>query len=137
MVAATSSSRRCLRASVWLISATSVGGPESRRGPEFWGVLVVDRGGGRLVKRAVVRRRCWSMEEVGALGVTTDLVTAGEILGMGRTKAYELVRAGAFPVPVARYGRRYVVAVAPILRVLGVDDGGRSRRSGEDSADDS
>ena len=35
----------------------------------------------------------------------TDLVTAGRALGIGRTRAYELARAGQFPVQPGRGGR--------------------------------
>jgi hypothetical protein len=65
-------------------------------------------------------QRClgWTAEAVRALGAYTDLVTAGALLGMGRTKAHELARAGRFPVPVLRHGRRYIVPVAPIQHLL-------------------
>ena len=64
--------------------------------------------------------RVWTEEGIRALGASTDLVTAAEILGIGRTTAHTLVRAGEFPVPVIRVGRRYRVPVAPILRLLGL-----------------
>lgn len=64
----------------------------------------------------------WSAEQIRALGTRTDLVTAGQILGIGRSKCYQLARAGQFPVPMIRHGRRYVVPVAPILALLGLDD---------------
>jgi hypothetical protein len=63
----------------------------------------------------------WSAEQIRALGTRTDLVTAGRILGIGRSKCYQLARAGRFPVPVIRHGHRYVVPVAPILALLGLD----------------
>lgn len=63
----------------------------------------------------------WSEPDIRALGVTTDLVTAGRILGIGRTKAHHLARDGAFPVPLLRHGRRYVVPVAGLLHLLGLD----------------
>lgn len=65
-------------------------------------------------------RRVWSEEEVRALGVTTDLVTAAAVLGIGRTTAHALARTDHFPVPVIRVGRRYRVPVAPILRLLAI-----------------
>jgi hypothetical protein len=68
-----------------------------------------------------VNRDAWSAEQIRALGTRTDLVTAGQILGIGRSKSYQLARAGKFPVPVIRYGHRYVVPVAPILALFGVD----------------
>lgn len=60
----------------------------------------------------------WTQEAVRALGMTTDIETAAAILGIGRTKAYELARAGAFPVKVLRIGHRYVVPVPAILELL-------------------
>ena len=69
-------------------------------------------------------RRVWSEDEVRALGVSTDLVTAGAVLGIGRTTAHALARAGRFPVPVLRVGRRYRVPVAPILQLLGLPAAG-------------
>ena len=63
-------------------------------------------------------RRGWSEDQVRALGVVTDLVTAAAVLGIGRTTAHALVRADRFPVPVIRVGRRYRVPVAPLLRLL-------------------
>jgi hypothetical protein len=63
----------------------------------------------------------WTVEAVRRLGLTTDIETAGSILGIGRTKAYELARAGNFPVKVLRNGRKYLVAVPAILRALDVD----------------
>lgn len=66
-------------------------------------------------------RRNWTEDELRRLGATTSLSTAGEILGMGRTKSHQLARDGNFPVPVLRHGRRYVVPVAPILRLLELD----------------
>jgi hypothetical protein len=71
----------------------------------------------------------WTAAAVRALGVYTDLVTAGSVLGMGRTKAHELARMGCFPVPVIRHGRRYVVPVAPILHLLHLDSEQTNRSS--------
>lgn len=59
-----------------------------------------------------------TIEELDALPVSVDLVTAGRALGLGRTKAHELVRAGTFPVPVLRLGRRYRVMRADLRRVV-------------------
>lgn len=62
--------------------------------------------------------RRWTLPEVTALGVTTDVVTAGQILGMSRNTAYAHARSGTFPVPVIKAGRQYRVAVAALLSVL-------------------
>jgi hypothetical protein len=61
---------------------------------------------------------CWTEQAVRSLGMTTDVETAGAILGVGRTKAYELAKAGEFPVKIVRVGRRYLVPVPAILRLL-------------------
>jgi hypothetical protein len=78
------------------------------------------------------RKRVWTADEVRALGVSTDVTTAAEILGIGRTAAYEAARTGTFPVPVVRFGSRFVVPVTPLLRLLGID-GEQSR--GDDTRD--
>jgi helix-turn-helix protein len=63
----------------------------------------------------------WTMDAIRALGATTDVETAAAILGIGRTKAYALAKAGQFPVRLLRVGRRYLVPVPAILKVLGVE----------------
>jgi hypothetical protein len=61
----------------------------------------------------------WTVDAVRALGTTTSIEIAGAILGIGRTKAYELARTGDFPVALIRAGRRYVVPVPALLALLG------------------
>lgn len=69
------------------------------------------------------RRGVWTPEEVRALGMTTNIETAAEIIGIGRTFAYELAKNQAFPIRLLRLGRRVVVPVPELLRYLGsVDD---------------
>lgn len=65
--------------------------------------------------------KVWTRGEVIALGVRTDVETAGSIFGLSRTQAYEAVNHDRFPVPTFRIGRRVVVPVAPIVRLLGLD----------------
>lgn len=68
-----------------------------------------------------MKTRIWTAEKVRALGVRTDGVTACEIrYGVGATRAYELLAAGAVDFPVVRVGRRYVVPVLPLLELLGI-----------------
>ncbi|MEU8331590.1 helix-turn-helix domain-containing protein [Micromonospora sp. NPDC049751] len=62
----------------------------------------------------------WTVEAVRALGLTTDVETAGAILGIGRSKAYALAKRGQFPARLLRVGRSYVVPVPGILELLGV-----------------
>jgi hypothetical protein len=50
--------------------------------------------------------------ELLALPVAVDLVTAARALGIGRTRAFELARRDAFPVPVLRVGVTYRVPTA-------------------------
>lgn len=66
-------------------------------------------------------RRIWTAEEIIALGVRTDVPTAGEIVaGLCKDEAYRSVKRGTFPVPVYKCGRRMIVPVAPILELLGI-----------------
>jgi hypothetical protein len=63
----------------------------------------------------------WTIEEVRRLGSTTDIETAGAILGIGRSKSYELAKSGEFPVRVLHIGRRYLVPIPEILTLLGTE----------------
>jgi Helix-turn-helix domain len=67
-----------------------------------------------------------SRAELLALPPTTDLVTAARALGIGRTTAYELARAGEFPTPILRLGARYRVVTSGLLAALGLDAAGGS-----------
>jgi predicted DNA-binding transcriptional regulator AlpA len=60
----------------------------------------------------------WSADRIRALGTVTDVPTAAAIFGISRSVAYDLVKAGAFPVPVLRFGTRYRIPVAAILAAL-------------------
>jgi predicted DNA-binding transcriptional regulator AlpA len=51
--------------------------------------------------------------------MTTDLETAAEVIGIGRTLAYDLAQRGAFPVRLLRLGRRVLVPVPDLLAYLG------------------
>jgi predicted site-specific integrase-resolvase len=70
----------------------------------------------------VTARQRWSPDQIRALGVTTDIVTAGSVLGIGRTTAYRLARSGTFPVPVLKIGNRYLVPITHLLRAVGIED---------------
>lgn len=58
--------------------------------------------------------------EVMMLPAVTDLVSAGKALGMGRTRSYEMARAGTFPCQVMRAGRTYQVPTTGLLTLLGI-----------------
>ncbi|WP_431932728.1 helix-turn-helix domain-containing protein [Nonomuraea jabiensis] len=47
-----------------------------------------------------------------------SLLAAGRLLGMGRTKAYRLAKAGEFPCRVLRIGGRYAVPVRGLRALL-------------------
>lgn len=90
-----------------------------------------------------MKRSAWSVDDVRALGTTTDIVTAGAVLGVGRTTSYQLARDGEFPVPVTRAGRRFIVGVPHLLRAIGATEpdntsvrvgphGDESQRTGRD-----
>jgi hypothetical protein len=49
---------------------------------------------------------------------TTSIEAASARLGIGRGLGHELARAGRFPVPVIRAGRRLLVPIAPLERLL-------------------
>ncbi|MET9965300.1 DNA-binding protein [Streptomyces sp. NPDC006356] len=59
-------------------------------------------------------------EELLALPVTVDVLTAGKALGLGRNTTYELVNAGEFPVPVHPWGGVKRVVTADLWEALGV-----------------
>ena len=60
-------------------------------------------------------------DEVRALPVVVDVVTAGRCCGLGRDTSYRLARSGQFPVPVLSLGRRLVCKRADLLAALGIE----------------
>ncbi len=62
--------------------------------------------------------------EVRALPAVVDVVTAGEVLGIGRSVAYELVRTDRFPTPVLRVGRQIKIPTAYLIDLLGLSTDG-------------
>jgi len=65
--------------------------------------------------------KTWTAAEIRGLGVVVGIVTAGEILGIGRSNSYTLARRGAFPVPVLKIGGRYRVRTADLVTFLRLD----------------
>ena len=66
-------------------------------------------------------------DELLALPVSVDLVTAGRAFCLGRTKSFELAKAGQFPCRVLSIGgdgsaKKYRVPRSAILEALGVDE---------------
>lgn len=62
----------------------------------------------------------YTREELLNLPPVIDLETAGRILLIGRTQAYDLARAGKFPTKLLKLGRSYRVPVTPLLELIGV-----------------
>jgi hypothetical protein len=58
----------------------------------------------------------WTSEAIRQLGLTTDVATAGAVLGIGRTKAYELAKNGEFRVRLLRIGPCYLVPTTSLSR---------------------
>jgi excisionase family DNA binding protein len=56
--------------------------------------------------------------EATALPPTLTVPQAAQVLGIGRTLAYELVRTGAWPTPIVRAGRLIKIPTAPLLELL-------------------
>jgi hypothetical protein len=65
-----------------------------------------------------------SLADVQRLPAVVDLVTAGQALGLGRTKTYQLAQAGEFPCRLIRVGRSYLVPTAELLSLLGLPPAG-------------
>ncbi len=57
-------------------------------------------------------------EQLAQLPAVIDITTAADVLGIGRTAAYELVRAGQWPTPVLRLGRLIRIPSAPLLTLV-------------------
>jgi predicted DNA-binding transcriptional regulator AlpA len=58
--------------------------------------------------------------EIRALPPVVDVTTAAEVLGIGRSVAYELVRTDGFPTPVLRVGRQIKIPTAYLIDLLGL-----------------
>ena len=59
-------------------------------------------------------------EQLRGLPPVVDVPTAAAVLGVGRTAAYELIRAGHWPTPVLRLGKLIRVPTAALLDLVGV-----------------
>ena len=52
---------------------------------------------------------------------TITVPESAELLGVSAWAAYEAIKAGEFPLPTIRVGRRIVVPAAPALAALGIE----------------
>ncbi|CAL9614816.1 hypothetical protein SUDANB1_05705 [Streptomyces sp. enrichment culture] len=73
-----------------------------------------------MTDKPAIDHRTLTVGDLLKLPPTTDVETAGRAFGMGRTKAYQLVRTGKFPCQVVECGAGYRVVTADLMRVLGV-----------------
>jgi hypothetical protein len=70
----------------------------------------------------VSRRKQWTADDIRALGVRMDGVTACEIVyGVGRTTAYELLGRREVDFPVLRRGKSWIVPTSAVLSLLRVE----------------
>jgi hypothetical protein len=74
-----------------------------------------------------------TMEELLALPVSVDILTAARAFGVGRFKAYELAKAGKFPCRVIQVGPKYRVPRGAIFEALGIDPDAAATRPGRPS----
>lgn len=63
-----------------------------------------------------------TIDEAGRLPTVLSVAQAGELLGVGKRRAYELVEDGT--IPAIRYGRAVRVPSAPLLHLLGIQPEG-------------
>jgi excisionase family DNA binding protein len=63
-----------------------------------------------------------TLHDLHTLPPTVDLMTAAQVLGIGRTKAYELAKKGEFPVLTIRIGDLYRVSTPDLLKLIGLLD---------------
>ncbi|MBF8191485.1 helix-turn-helix domain-containing protein [Nonomuraea sp. K274] len=59
-----------------------------------------------------------TLRDLPDLPPTLDLMTAAQVLGIGRTTAYSLAKKGEFPVRLIRIGDLYRVSTAELLQLL-------------------
>jgi predicted DNA-binding transcriptional regulator AlpA len=62
--------------------------------------------------------RVAAMTTVSDTPAVVDLPVAAQMLGVGRTFAYQLVRDGQWPTPIIRVGRLIKVPTAPLRDLL-------------------
>lgn len=71
----------------------------------------------------IARARGMDRPALEDLPPVLDLPTAAALLGIGRTTAYQLVRADAWPTRVLRLGRQIRIPTAQLLELVGREMG--------------
>jgi excisionase family DNA binding protein len=59
--------------------------------------------------------------DLDTLPPVLDVPRAADVLGIGRTLAYQLIQTGRWPTPVLHLGRKIRIPTAALLRLLGQD----------------
>ncbi len=78
---------------------------------------------GRTVAGVPESGKTWTADQIRALGVRTDLATACSIVyGIGRSAAWDRYHRGELCFPAIRSGRGVVVPVAPLLKLMMVEE---------------
>jgi hypothetical protein len=79
--------------------------------------------------------RAWQPDEVRALGVRCSVADAASVLGLGKHRAYRLLREGRFPLPTYEVDGRTWVKTRPLRELLGIDPSpSNSTTTGEDES---
>jgi hypothetical protein len=81
---------------------------------------VLPQGVASLTDQALADHLGITIEELKGLPVTMTLKEAAPLLGIGRSRAYDLASAGTFPCRIMPLGKRTVVPTFALLRTPGV-----------------
>jgi hypothetical protein len=66
--------------------------------------------------------KTWTADDVRALGARTDFTTACNVVGISRWTGATMRDAGKLPFPVLRLGRKQIVPVSALLKLLELSD---------------
>ncbi len=64
-------------------------------------------------------------DELLALPPGSDVSTAADVFGVGRSAAYEIIRSGQWPTPIIRIGRHIRIPTLPLHELVGMAPVGR------------
>ncbi len=63
----------------------------------------------------------FAADEIRRLPAALTVIQAARLLGIGRSSAYQAVKAGTWPTRVLRIGRTIRIPAAEVLALLGID----------------
>lgn len=63
----------------------------------------------------------FAADEIRRLPAALTVIQAADLLGIGRSSAYQAVKAGTWPTRVLRIGRTIRIPSAEVLALLGID----------------